>query len=555
VADQQTRLDSVAVTVDGRALPPELYPHLAAVRVEESVQLPDYFEIRFNDPHFDLFDEGRFAIGARIEIAFRAETDPIVVTSGELTAISVEQGIAGRHELVLAGMDLTHRLARAPKSRSYLNVTDADIASRIAGEYGLEVDVDGTGGTHEYVLQASETDYAFLRRRAGRIGFHFWISDKTFYFKREPRGVGTPPPLRWGQNLTRFSVRFSSSERSDAVEIRGWDALAKRAVNGQSSEAELGTDAAAGEEMAAAAQRAFGRIQRSAGHFPVADQVQAEALAQSFLLRTSGAEVVLRAEAVGDPRLGAGAMARIEQVGSRLTGSYRITSVEHLYGAGRPYITRFVCGGKEPDGLADLVGAGGGAAGGTGERRGWGHLVVGIVTNNADPERLGRVKVTFPTLSAEDESTWARVVSPGAGPRRGMQWLPEVDDEVLVGFEFDDHTRPVVLGGMWNRTDPPPLGDAVDGGAVAKRVMATRKDSRLLFIDDPTPSVDLAIPDGKCKVHLEQSESSVIGDQKLVVAATEIEIRATQKLTLNGAQVDITATGGLTLSGKPIKLN
>ncbi|MEJ3750444.1 VgrG-related protein [Actinomycetes bacterium KLBMP 9797] len=542
MADER-RLDGVVLTVDGRPLPPEMYATLTLARVEESVQLPDFFELHFDDPHFELFDRGMFAVGTRIEVAFRSEGDPVVVTAGEVTAMSVEQGAVGRHQLVLTGLDLTHRLARGPKSRSFQRVTDADIAARIAGEYGLTPDVDGTGEVHDYVLQASESDYAFLRRRAGRIGFDFWIREQTFHFKRKPRGAGTPPPLTWGENLRRFQVRFASGERCDEVEVRAWDPLGKRTVTGRATEGDLGTDAPAGQEMSTAARNGFGRVRRFAGQFPVADQAQADALARSFLLRTSGGEVVLRAEAMGDPLLGAGGDVRIERVGSRLSGTYRITSVEHLYGPGRPYVTRIVCGGKEPAGLADLIGAGAPHT----ERKGWGSLVVGIVTNNADPEKLGRVKVTFPTLTDEDESTWARIVTPGGGPKRGMQWLPEVDDEVLLGFELDDKTRPVVLGGLWNRQDPPPQPDAADGGKVNQRVLASRVDSRLVMTDDPTPSVRLSLGGDSCHVHLEQTESLVTGDQKLVISATQIEIRAAQKLLLSGAQVEVT--------GKPIKLN
>jgi phage baseplate assembly protein gpV len=446
-------------------------------------------------------------------------------------------------------------MARAPKSRSFQSVTDGDVASRIASEYGLEPDVDSTGEVHEYLLQVAESDYAFLRRRAARIGYDFWISEKTFHFKKGPRAAGSPPPLRWGQNLTRFSVRFSSGERCDEVQVRGWDPLAKKEIVGRATEGELGTDAPAGEQMHSAAQRAFGRVQRSAGYFPVADQAQADALASSFLLRSSGAEVVFKGEANGDPLLGAGAQVTIQAVGSRLAGKYRVTSVEHVYGAGRPYITRFVCGGKEPAGIADLVGAGSAAGAGAPTVRSWGGLVVGIVTNNADPEKLGRVKVKFPTLSPDDESTWARVTSLGGGPKRGMQWLPEVDDEVLVGFEHDDQTRPVVLGGMWNRTDAPPLPGAASNNAIIERGLVSRIDSRLLFTDEPTPSVHLSLGGEKNLLHLESSESKLTGEQKLVVKATDIEVNATQKLVLNAAEIEITATGQMTLSGTPITLN
>jgi len=548
----ERRFDNAVVTVDGRPLQTELYARLALIRVEESVHLPDYFALHFDDPHFQLFDTGTFTVGTRLEIAFRADGDPVVITYGEITAVSVEPGISGRHELVLTGLDLTHRLARGPKSRSYQRVTDADIANRIAGEYGLEADVDATGEVHEHVFQTAETDYAFLRRRAARIGFDFWISEKTFHFKQVPRASIAPPPLRWGRNLHRFAVRFASAERCDEMRVLGWDPLGKRAVTGQATEGDRGTDAPAGEELAAAARRSFGTVRRSAGQYPVADQAEADALARSFLLRTSGGEVVFRGEAAGDPLLAAGARVRIEQVGTRLSGGYRITSVEHVYGAGRPYLTRFVCGGKDAAGLADLAGP---AIAVGEERRGWGHLVVGIVTNNADPEQLGRVKVTFPTLSAEDESAWARVVAPGVGPRRGMQWLPEIDDEVLIGFELDDKNRPVVLGGLWSRTDPPPQPDAAGNGVVGTRVLASRKDSRLVLTDDPTPFVDLLLGGTVCRLRLEQSESSLTGGQRLVISADQVEIRATGKLSMRGAEVDIAASGALTQTGEPIKLN
>jgi uncharacterized protein involved in type VI secretion and phage assembly len=541
----------MVLTVDGKTLAPELYPQVTLVRVEESVHLPDYFAIHLDDPHFELFDKGTFTIGTRVEIAFRAEGDPVVVTAGEITAIAVEPGASGRHELVLSGFDLTHRMARVAKSRSFQKVTDADIASRIAGEYGLDADVDGTGAAQEYVLQAGETDYAFLRRRAARIGFNVWVSEKTFHFKKQPRGTATPPKLAYGKNLSKFSVRFSAAERGDEVEIRGWDQLGKEAITGRAEQTDPGTDAPAAQEFTDAARRAFGRVKRNAGQFPVTDQAQADALASSLLLRASGEEAVLRGEAIGDPLIGAGAKVQIEGIGSRMTGTWRVTGVEHTYGATRPYLTRFVCGGKESGGLGDLTGGGGAA---TGDKRGWSGLVVGIVTNNNDPEKLCRVRVKFPTLSQDDESAWCRIATPGAGKQRGMQWIPEVDDEVLVGFELDDHTRPVVLGGLWNRPDGPPDPGAIAGGVVKQRLLVSRKDSRLVF-DDDKPQIELLLGGTPCAIKLESAESSVTGDRKLVVTAGQIEIKATSKLTLSGGQIEINSSGPLTASGKPIKLN
>ena len=143
----------------------------------------------------------------------------------------------------------------------------------------------------------------------------------------------------------------------------------------------------------------------------------------------------------------------------------------------------------------------------------------------------------------------------GGGPKRGIQWLPEVDDEVLVGFEHDDQTRPVVLCALYNRKDTLPLPDAASNGAIVERGLVSRIDSRLLFTEEPTPSVHLSLGGEKNLLHLESSESKLTGEQKLVIKATEVEVTATQKLVLNGAQIEITSSGPMTLSGKPIKLN
>ncbi|TML32060.1 MAG: hypothetical protein E6G35_02970 [Actinobacteria bacterium] len=402
---EQRRLDAAVITVDGTAMSAALYGRMMLVST-------------------DVFIDGQPAA----------------------TATSVAQnapphlpppGTSGRHELVVTGLDLTHRLARGPKTRTFLRMTESDIASRIAGEYGLDTDIDAVSEAREYVLQAGETDYAFLKRIAGRIGYDLWIAERTFFFKRKAEGRSKPYTVKWGENLTRFSVRFASSEHCDEVVVKAWNPLDKTAITGRSSSGDPGTDAPAADEMAAAARHAFGRITRSTGQFPASSPTEADALADSLILKASGGAVVLRGEANGNPWLGAGADVSVERVGRRLAGKYRVTSVEHVYGADRPYVTRFVCGGKEAADMADLLRGAASTPGG---------LIVGLVTNNDDPEHLGRVKVRFPTLSDSDESTWARVATLGAGPSRGMQWLPEVGDEVLVGFELEPQGQAAAAG-------------------------------------------------------------------------------------------------------------
>jgi len=131
----------------------------------------------------------------------------------------------------------------------------------------------------------------------------------------------------------------------------------------------------------------------------------------------------------------------------------------------------------------------------------------GFVTDNKDPEVLGRVKVKFPWMDAASAppegvaSTWARVASPMAGSGRGFVWLPEINDEVLVAFEHGDINRPFVVGAVWNGVDKPPVSSAGalvnQTGQVERRFIKTRAGHMLLFDDSQaTPGVTVETSSG-----------------------------------------------------------
>ena len=163
--------------------------------------------------------------------------------------------------------------------------------------------------------------------------------------------------------------------------------------------------------------------------------------------------------------------------------------------------------------------------------------VIGLVVDNKDPERLGRVKVRFPTLPGQDTSWWAPIASLGAGPDRGWWFLPEIDDEVLVMFEHGEFDRPVVVGALWNGVDTPP---EQNGGGNERRVLVSREGSRVEFDDD---AGTVTLEDGKGVGRIVISTENKItleamqGDVTLHAPAGEVSIVA--------ADCDLQATQGL----------
>jgi len=184
--------------------------------------------------------------------------------------------------------------------------------------------------------------------------------------------------------------------------------------------------------------------------------------------------------------------------------------------------------------------------------------VPAIVTNNQDPDGMGRVKVSFPWLSDGDESHWARVTAPMAGKERGAYFLPEVDDEVLVVFQHGDLRFPYVLGGLWNGKDAPPAKN--DDGKNNLRVIKSRSGHVIKLNDeDGKETIEIVDKTGKNSIVLDAAKNTITitSDQdielkapkgKLKVDVKEVEIKSSSTTTLE-------ASGEMTVKGSTVNLN
>jgi len=160
-------------------------------------------------------------------------------------------------------------------------------------------------------------------------------------------------------------------------------------------------------------------------------------------------------------------------------------------------------------------------------------VTVGIVTNNKDEEGLGRVKVKFPWLSDTDESYWARVLTPMAGKQRGLYFLPEVDDEVLVAFDRGDISSPYILGGLWNGQDKPPESNT--DGKNNLRVIKSRSGHQII-LDDTENAEKITICDktGKNQIVIDSKNNAIS-----IEGEKDISIKAKGKISLESSDGDI----------------
>jgi uncharacterized protein involved in type VI secretion and phage assembly len=168
-------------------------------------------------------------------------------------------------------------------------------------------------------------------------------------------------------------------------------------------------------------------------------------------------------------------------------------------------------------------------------------VLVGIVTRIDDDRNLSRVKVKFPQLDANLESHWCRLVSTGGGKERGIQFLPEVNDEVLVvGPHMTDL---FVVGGLWSAVDMPPLpnNQAADSRDVKKRVIKSRTGHVILLDDGDQPGITIVDSTEKNKVQIDTKSNSLTAEVQ-----GDITLKATGSIKLQAtSNIDIEATGSL----------
>lgn len=185
-------------------------------------------------------------------------------------------------------------------------------------------------------------------------------------------------------------------------------------------------------------------------------------------------------------------------------------------------------------------------------------VVVGIVTNNQDPDNMHRVKVRFPWLSQDDESNWARVANPMAGNGRGVYFLPEVDDEVLLAFEHGSIEHPYVVGSLWNGKDQ--AHESNSDGANNNRSIKSRSGHVMRLCDSSgDEKIEIIDKTGNNKIVISAS-----GNKIVIEATGDIEITSsTGKITLSGVgielksqtNVDISANAQVNIKGALVNIN
>lgn len=497
-----------------------------------------HIRVRTDDP-----DAAKAKVEAAIAISIKEGSTETSLFEGEIVGLGVELRSMGA-ELVIDAYDKAHRLMRQAPIATHLKQKPSDVISKLAQAVGMSASVDAFGSQYDVYHQWGSSGRV-IDDLCRSFGAEWWVEGNQLTVRQR---TANPPAsgvtLTAGETLRSFSARFTAGDQVEKVGVRGWDIKTKQAITGTATGSATGISG--GPSLAT---MTAGRKPAQIWSRFVNDATAANAVASAAVSASASSIVTGRGECEGNGKLVPGKTVTIAGMGDTWNGAYYVTAVEHLLEVDRSLVTRFTVGGADEGSLVNLLGDV--AQPSTSQLVNG--LTIGIVTNSKDEElKLNRVKVKFPYLSDADESQWARVVTPGGGNGRGFVHLPEVDDEVLVGFENGDLNKPVVLGGLWNGKDAPPLNatspDLFKSGKVSSRSWVSRNKHKITMVDDSD--------DGQAiKLELADTNSSVTlvqGGQKDGVTITAKDKQIT--ITTNKATVELASSGDITLKGQNVKI-
>lgn len=521
------------IKVSGRDLAAAWLDRLTGVRVDLQLGLVGRATLRFRDFGTALAEASLFALGTAVTIG---QLDGAPFFSGTVVGVSLDQGESRQPELVVTVDDAAHQMTLHTVTRTYLNSSYSTIVGGIAAGYRLSATSARAESTiQSYVLQ-SGTDLDFLNEICARTGRVWWVQGGTTLRFEKAGTSDRTVKLVFGQDLDGFSVR-ASSLRPDEVQVVGWDPDQQQEIVGDSAPL-LAKPKGALVDPYVAGGRAGTLVVRDAAPL-TADE--ADEMASSIFAATASDGVVARGSGDFNAALALAVTVEVADAGPA-SGSYLVTAVEHVYDV-HGFVTRFTAGPHRPRHLVDVLGVPAASSGFT-----LGGVLTGVVTNLADPDRAGKVRVMYSTQGGMVESPWARMVTLGAGKGRGLEFQPEVGDEVLIAFEQGDTRRPLVLGGLFsakNTLPTSPTAGNVDGSKVAYRRITSRL-GHVIELADGTQDA--------AKYVLIQLAG---GEHKLRIGADKTDLTVTDKqvtITNGGAKIVFSDAGDVTIEGKTITL-
>lgn len=467
--------------------------HFNSFNLQQQFNQHHYFELRFNHDEMGLpglinLDNSREFVGKTLTASF-GFGHKIQDFAGLVTKVELSQNHGYHGVLVVSGYSPTILIDRGEDLGSYLDKTLDDIVN-LATNGTPQNDLRFVANSVrkapvDYIIQYKESDFEFLNRLSGQ--YHEW-----FYYDGRQLNFGKPDTqkevaLFYGRDVHKLQYAMEVAPIKN--KRFAYNAKQDEMLQGES------TGSAEGTPDLTHAIRASNLMYNKTYNQPSLIRVDNSIDIKSHVENQEKANIseLLKVYGSGDnPQLGIGNIAEISMSIKRelafvtsSIGKFLITSINHTIDGTGKYHHTF-------EGVVSTT-----------ERllvknyhKPGTDMQLAQVIDNDDPAGLGRVKVKFKwECLTNDITEWLRIISPSAGTgdrgnNRGYFAIPEIGDQVMIGFEEGNIACPVVMGSIYHRSN-------VDSSPQIKNHLKslTTRSGHLIEFDDSESSQGIKITD------------------------------------------------------------
>lgn len=449
---------------------------------------------------------------------------------GVITQIDLDNSIDALNQTMVTAASPTVSMDGAEHNVFYRDQSASDIIGAILRKHPLTLGkIESSSGTLAFSVQYRETDYEYVMRLAASGGLFALYDGKEFRVVKA--NSSNAEELVWRESLGAFSVGLGTAPAEFNARVYNYEQK-KTYTQDTASLSQQASLSNLSRISPEASKKIFSESGFSAAPAVVDDAQSLDGTLQKERLRAMGRMIVCKGQS-NIPRLSVGRCAKIKGM-KNFDGMYWVTAVTHIYDD-TGYYNTFQC---TPVDIAYPAARS--------SRKPATHLQMAVVVDNNDPDKLGRIKVKFP-WNESDETPWVRLAVPHAGDKRGWLSLPEIDDEVLIGYEQNNPDLPIALAALYNKETALP---ADPGGSNDFKVFVTRSGNQIYMSDeDGKEEIKILQKGDKNQIVLQLSGPSITiksdgGDISL--EAKNITIKADEAIKLEGGK-DVNAKAGANL--------
>ncbi len=494
---------------------------------------------------FPVSNADYFKPGSEITVKAGYEESEDEIFKGVVVRHGIRVSGENYSRLVVECRDKAVAMTIGRKNANYVDSKDSDVISKLVGNYsGLSSDVDSTDTQYKELVQYYCTDWDFMMSRAEVNGLLVVVEGGKVSVKA-PKTDGSPSlKVTWGEDLMGFEASIDARTQLKKVQGVCWDIKTQAAIEQQASPETLNSQ---GNLDSATLAKVAGpdsfRIQTPT----TLESTALKSWAKGKQVKAGLARIQGRMSFQGSSKAKAGDMIELSGVGDRFNGNVYVSAVHHAVSDGN-WITEVEFG--MPDAWfadrRDLA-----APPASGFLPGIEGLHLGVVKKlDADPEGQYKVQVSIPVLQAESDGVWARLMQFHASDGFGSFFVPEIGDEVVLGYFNNDPSSPVILGSLYSSKRKPAYELTADN---YKKAIVTKTRLKLEF-DDEKKVVTIVTPANNTIVVSDDDKSILLQDQtgnKVKLSQDGILLDSPKDITINAkGKINVTAVGNIAAESK-----